>query len=210
MERERVSGSDESFEPLLKVQRRRLVETYAWEGSRWESPIRILICAYMRDSTSETHTHAHKEDQKQAVDGKQAVNCGTATHATRDGIAIRRPMRGKAHAGKKKSYAHSYVQYMCTCVRAYMRTFVRAYVRTCVRTYVRINARTHVCIWVRIWCFPTWAFPRKGLYESLRYRHASRYRGLPHVLTHVACTHVRMYAHMSTRMMFSQREPSHA
>ena len=108
----------------------------------------------------------------------------------------------------KKNHTRTH---MCnTCAHAYVRTCVRSYVRMCVRTYVRINARTHVCIWVRIWCFPTWAFPRKGLYESLRYRHASRYRGLPHVRTHVACTHVRMYAHMSTCMMFSQREPSHA
>ena len=79
----------------------------------------------MRDSTSETHTHAHKEDQKQAVEASGKLRY-------RDSCDSRRPMLGKAHAGKKKSYAHSYVQYMCTCVRAYM--------LTCVRTYVRIYA----------------------------------------------------------------------
>ena len=108
----------------------------------------------MRDSTSETHTHAHKKDQKQAVDRKQAVNCGTATHATRDGIATRRPMRGKAHAWKK-SYAHSYVQYMCTCVRACVRTCVRACVRTCVRAYVRACVRA---------CVRTYAYTHVRMY----------------------------------------------
>ena len=88
---------------------------------------------------------------------KQAVNCGTATHATRDGIAIRRPMRGKAHAGKKKSYAHSYVQYMCTCVRAYM--------LTCVRTYVRIYARTHVCMYAYEYAYDV--FPREPSHAEI-------------------------------------------
>ena len=95
-------------------------------------------------------------------------------------------MYGKAHAGKKKSYAHSYVQYMCTCVRAYM--------RACVRTYAYTHVR--MCAWTHEYAYDV--FPREpshaGLYESPRYRHASRYRGLPHVRTHVACTHVRMCA----------------
>ena len=76
--------------------------------------------------------------------------------------------------------------YMCTCVRAYMRACVSAYARTHVRMYAYEYAYD---------VFPAWAFPHRGLYESPRYRHASRYRGLPHVRTHVACTHVRMYAH---------------
>ena len=97
----------------------------------------------MRDSTSETHTHAHKEDQKQAVDRKQAVNCGTVTHATRDGIATRRPMRGKAHAGKKN---HTRTHMCNTCAHANVRTFVRA----CVHTYVRTHIRTYACAHVRI------------------------------------------------------------
>ena len=75
---------------------------------------------------------------------------------------------------------------MCTCVRAYMRACVSAYARTHVRMYAYEYAYD---------VFPAWAFPHRGLYESPRYRHASRYRGLPHVRTHVACTHVRMYAH---------------
>ena len=46
--------------------------------------------------------------------------------------------------------------HMCTCVHA------------CLRTYVRIYARTHVHMnaWVRIWCFPTWAFPRRSLRDA--------------------------------------------
>ena len=92
----------------------------------------------MRDSTSETHTHAHKEDQK------QAVNCGTATHATRDGIATRTPMRGKANAGKKN---HTCTHMCYTCAHA------------CVRIYVRIYARTHVCMYAYEYAYDV--FPRE-------------------------------------------------
>ena len=161
----------------------------------------------MRDSTSETHTHAHKEDQKQAVDRKQAVNCGTATHATRDGIATRRPMRGKAHAGKKN---HTRTHRCNTCAHAYMRTFVRAYVRA----YVRTHKRTYACMHMSThMMFSHLSLPTQ---RSLRVAAIPSRVAVPwfaactYARGMYPCAHVRMYAHMSTRMMFSQREPSHA
>ena len=72
---------------------------------------------------------------------KQVVNCGTATHATRDGIAIRRPMRGKARAGKKN---HTHTHMCNTCAHAYVPTCLRACVRTYVYTHVRMCACTHM------------------------------------------------------------------
>ena len=94
---------------------------------------------------------------------KQAVNCGTATHATRDGIATRRPMHGKAHAGKKN---HTRTHMCNTCA---MRTCVHACLRTYAYTHVRMCAWTHEYAYD---VFPAWAFPRIGLCES-------RYRSLP-------------------------------
>ena len=151
----------------------------------------------MRDSTSETHTHAHKEDQK------QAVNCGTATHATRDGIATRRPMRGKAHAGKKN---HTRTHMCNTCAHAY----VRACVRTYAYTHVHMCACTHMSTHMM---FSHVSLPtqRSLLVAAILSRVAVPwFAACTYARGMYPCAHVRMYAHMSTRMMFSQREPSHA
>ena len=89
---------------------------------------------------------------------KQVVNCGTATHATRDGIAIRRPMRGKARAGKKN---HTHTHMCNTCAHAYVPTCLRA----CVRTYVRIYARTHVRMYAYEYAYDV--FPREPSHAEI-------------------------------------------
>ena len=151
----------------------------------------------MRDSTSETHTHAHKEDQK------QAVNCGTATHATRDGIATRTPMRGKANAGKKN---HTRTHMCYTCAHAY----VRACVYTYAYTHVHMCACTHMSTHMM---FSHVSLPtqRSLLVAAIPSRVAVPwFAACTYARGMYPCAHVRMYAQMSARMMFSQREPSHA
>ena len=115
---------------------------------------------------------------------KQAVNCG---------IATRRDMRGKAHAGKT-SYAYSYVR---TCAHGYM---PRAYVHaanhgTATRDGIAAT-RKDLCVGRLTW---------ENIICVLICVHAHmRTCARTHLRTY-ACTHVRMctcIAHMSARMIF--------
>ena len=78
---------------------------------------------------------------------KQAVNCGTATHATRDGIATRTPMRGKANAGKKN---HTRTHMCYTCAHAYVRacvyTYAYTHVHMCACTHMSTHMFSHVSL----------------------------------------------------------------
>ena len=190
-------------------------ERHAWEGSRWENIIRVLICAYMR-----TCAHA------------QMGKCHVRTYMRQTTVTWRvtvsqRLVKTSAWEGSrgKTSYAYSYA-YMRTCVRAYMRTYARTHVRTYERTHVRTHACAHVLhIWVRVWFFfPAWAFPRIGLRVAIPsrvawvtvpqftacFRSTACFWSSLCAWVCVSLVLSRMYAHMSMRIGLSQREPSHA
>ena len=182
-------------------------QRHAWEGSRWENIIHVLICAYMR-------TCAHGYMPRAYV---HAANHGTAT---RDGIAA---TRKDLCVGRLK-----WENIICVliCIHAYVRLCVRTYARTYARTNVRMYACAHVLhLWVRVWFFfPAWAFPRIGLRVAIPSRVA--WVAVPQFtacfrstacfwssLCAWVCVSLvlsRMYAHMSMRIGLSQREPSHA
>ena len=100
--------------------------------------------------------------------------------------------------------------HMRTCVHAYVRMCVRACVRTYAYTHVRMCACTHMSTHMM---FSHVSLPTQ---RSLRVATIPSRVAVPwfaactYARGMYPCAHVRMYAHMSTRMMFSQREPSHA